>query len=170
LKCIYPDPPAGAQETCETGGVLNTITSLIASLQTSMVYQLLAGKQAEVARKITTVDVWTGVIRQIRQPDPDPNCIACGKRDLIHLHGRRRTPISLCGRNAVQIHDRARPLDLAELETRLRPLGAVRRNDFALRFFLPAHEMTVFPDGRAIIKGTTDVGIAKSLYARYIGS
>ncbi len=70
----------------------------------------------------------------------------------------------------MQIHDRARPLNLADLESRLLPLGQVRRNDFALRFFLPSYEMTVFPDGRAIVKGTTDVGLARSLYARYIGA
>lgn len=170
LKCIYPEPPSGAQPTCETAGVLNTITSLIASLQVSMAFQILAGKPQDVPRKLTTVDVWTGIIRQIRQPDPSPTCPACGLRDLVHLQGRRRTPISLCGRNAVQIHDRARPLNLADLESRLLPLGQVRRNDFALRFFLPSYEMTVFPDGRAIVKGTTDVGLARSLYARYIGA
>jgi molybdopterin/thiamine biosynthesis adenylyltransferase len=170
LKCVYPEPPSGAQPTCETAGVLNTITSLIASLQVSMAYQILVGKIDEVPCKITTVDLWSGAIRQIRQPARASDCQACAKRDLVHLHGRRRTPVSLCGRNAVQIHDRARPIDLADLEQRLKPLGDVRRNDFALRFFLPAHEMTVFPDGRAIIKGTTDVGIARSLYARYIGA
>ncbi|MBL8173936.1 MAG: ThiF family adenylyltransferase [Bryobacterales bacterium] len=170
LKCVYPEPPGGAQPTCETAGVLNTITSLIASLQVSMAIQILVGKAEEVPRKLTTVDVWTGAMRQIGQPDPMPSCPACGLRDLVHLQGRRRTPISLCGRNAVQIHDRARPLNLAELAARLTPLGQVRRNEFALRFFLPSYEMTVFPDGRAIVKGTTDVGLARSLYARYIGA
>lgn len=170
LKCIYPEPPTGAQPTCETAGVLNTITSLIASLQATIAYQILSGNIEAVPHKLTTIDIWTSVIRQIRQPEPQTNCQACGQRDLVHLHGRQRTPISLCGRNAVQIHDRQRPLDLADLETRLQPLGQVRRNDFALRFFLPAHEMTIFPDGRAIIKGTTDIGLAKSLYARYIGA
>lgn len=169
LKCVYPEPPSGAQPTCETAGVLNTITSLIASLQVSLAYQVLTGKTAQIARKLTTVDVWTGVIRQLRQPERQADCPACGRRQFVHLEGRKRTPISLCGRNAVQIHDRARPLDLADLEARLTPLGSVRRNEFALRFFLPPHEMTIFPDGRAIIKGTTDTGLARSLYARYVG-
>ena len=70
----------------------------------------------------------------------------------------------------MQIHERSRPLDLGELKDRLRPLGEVRANEFALRFFIAPYEMTVFPDGRAIIKGTQDVGVARSLYARYIGS
>jgi molybdopterin-synthase adenylyltransferase len=86
------------------------------------------------------------------------------------VEGVRRAPISLCGRNAVQIHDRERPVDLEELRQRLAPLWVVRANPFALRFFLPDHELTVFPAGRAIIKGTTDIGLARSLYARYIGA
>jgi adenylyltransferase/sulfurtransferase len=76
----------------------------------------------------------------------------------------------LCGRNAVQIHERNRPLDLLALRDQLAPTGEVRANEFALRFFPAPYEMTVFPDGRAIIKGTTDVGVARSLYARYIGA
>jgi adenylyltransferase/sulfurtransferase len=76
----------------------------------------------------------------------------------------------MCGRNAVQIHDRRRPLDLAALRERLSCLGEVRANEFALRFAAPPYEMTIFPDGRAIIKGTTEPGVARSLYARYIGN
>jgi adenylyltransferase/sulfurtransferase len=87
----------------------------------------------------------------------------------VHLEGAGRAPITLCGRNAVQIHEHPRPLDLEELRRRLAPLGEVRANEFALRFFIPPYEMTVFPDGRAIIKGTTEVGLARSLYAKYVG-
>ena len=75
----------------------------------------------------------------------------------------------MCGRNAVQLHDTACPLDLQGLAVRLRPLGDVRVNEFALRFTLPKYHLTFFPDGRAIIKGTTDVGIARGMYARYVG-
>ena len=75
----------------------------------------------------------------------------------------------MCGRNAVQLHDTEHQLDLQELALRLEPLGAVRVNEFALRFSLPKFDLTFFPDGRAIIKGTTDIGIARSLYARYVG-
>jgi adenylyltransferase/sulfurtransferase len=75
----------------------------------------------------------------------------------------------LCGQNAVQIHERSRPLELRDLAARLAPLGPVRANEFALRFEAPPYLLTVFPDGRAIVKGTTDIGVARSLYARYIG-
>ena len=168
LKCIYPDPPAGVQETCETAGVLGSITSVIASLQVSAAMKIMCGEQP--SRKITTVDVWTGEIRQIGQPARDPLCRACALREFPSLDGRGRAPISLCGRNAVQIHERSRPIDLRDLAARLTPLGAVRANEFALRFEDPPFQLTVFPDGRVIVKGTSDTGVARSVYARYIGA
>jgi adenylyltransferase/sulfurtransferase len=168
LRCIYPDPPAGAQPTCETAGVLGPVTALIASLQVAEAIKILCGVRP--TRKITTVDVWTGEIRQVTQPGPVADCPACGRREFSYLNGERSAPVSLCGQNAVQIHERSRPLELRDLAVRLAPLGAVRSNEFALRFEAPPYLLTIFPDGRAIIKGTTDVGVARSLYARYIGA
>jgi molybdopterin/thiamine biosynthesis adenylyltransferase len=170
LRCVYPSAPAGAQPTCETAGVLNSITAIIAALQTADAIKILAGGAACVLARLTTVDVWQGGIRQIEQPAPDPDCPACGARDFAFLEGRRSAPVSLCGRNAVQIHERARPLDLGRLKAALLPLGEVRANEFALRFLIGPYELTIFPDGRAIVKGTTDIGLARSLYARYVGA
>jgi adenylyltransferase/sulfurtransferase len=85
------------------------------------------------------------------------------------LEESHRPPATLCGRNAVQIHERERPIDMVALKARLEPLGEVRANEYALRFFVAPYEMTVFPDGRAIVKGTSDTGVARSLYARYVG-
>jgi adenylyltransferase/sulfurtransferase len=168
LRCIYPDPPAGAQPTCETAGVLGSATALIASLQVSEAIKILRG--AGPSGRITTADVWTGEIRQVAQPGPVRDCPACGLREFPYLSGERRAPVSLCGHNAVQIHERSRPLELQELARRLAPLGPVRANEFALRFEAAPYLLTIFPDGRAIIKGTTDVGVARSLYARYVGA
>jgi molybdopterin/thiamine biosynthesis adenylyltransferase len=169
LRCVYPDPPVGVQPTCETAGVLNSITAVIAALQTADALKILSGSADSVRPRITTVDVWEGAIRQVEQPAPSPDCPACGTRAFVYLNGERHAPISLCGRHAVQIHERSRPLDLAQLRATLQPLGEVRANEFALRFFLAPYEMTIFPDGRAIIKGTADIGVARSLYAKYVG-
>jgi molybdopterin-synthase adenylyltransferase len=114
--------------------------------------------------------VWSGAIRQLAPPPRDENCPCCARREFVHLDGSRRVPISLCGRNAVQIHERSRPVNLQELGTRLGALGPVRVNEFALRAVLESYELTVFPDGRAIIKGTQDTGVARSIYARYVGA
>ena len=170
LRCIYPEPPEGTQPTCETAGVLNALTAAIASLQVADATKILSGRCDAVIPRITTIDVWSGAIRQTDQPERDPDCPTCAHRNFVHLAGGTHAPVSLCGRNAVQIHAVARPLNLAELKTRLDPLGQVRANEFALRFVRAPFEMTIFPDGRAIIKGTTDPGVARSLYAQYVGS
>lgn len=166
--CVYPAPPSGVQPTCETAGVLGPVTSAIASLQCAAAMKILTVGSAGAA--IVTIDVWNGPVRQIPQPERDPQCRACSRREFPYLRGAGRAPISLCGRNAVQIHERERPVDLAMLRAALEPLGEVRSNEFALRFFAHPYEMTIFPDGRAIVKGTQDAGVARSLYARYIGA
>lgn len=168
FRCIYPEPPTGVQPTCETAGVLGPVTSLIASFQAMEAMKILSGRMARVRRKIFVADLWHGPVRESDMPAPDPECPACGRRDFAYLNGKR-VPVSLCGRNAVQIHERLRPLNLARLEAALQGLGDIRRNDFALRFTNAEHDITVFPDGRAIVKGTTDVGVARSIYSRYIG-
>jgi adenylyltransferase/sulfurtransferase len=167
LRCVYPDPPEGSQPTCETDGVIAPITATIASLACGDALKILVTGSA--AARMTTVDVWSGEIRQTKSPARDPQCPCCVRRDFVHLNGQRRAPISLCGRNAVQIHERARPIDLAELAAKLAQLAPVRHNDFAVRAQVESFELTVFPDGRAIIKGTTDPGVARSVYARYVG-
>ncbi len=170
FRCVYPDPPGGVQPTCETAGILNAVTSAVASLQTMDALKILAGRCGAVQPRITTLDLWDGGIRQIAMPPPDPDCPACGRRDFVWLREKTRPPVRLCGRNAVQLHERPRPLDLDALAAALAPLGEVRANRHALRFLTPPYELTVFPDGRAIVKGTADVGVARSLYARYIGA
>jgi len=169
LRCVYPEPPQGAQPTCETEGVLAPVTASIAALAAGDALKILARGADAVIARLTTIDVWSGEIRQTAPPARDPDCPCCARRDFIHLSGQRRAPISLCGRNAVQIHERSRPVDLQDLALRLAPVAAVRVNDFAVRASVDAYELTVFPDGRAIIKGTTDPGVARSLYARYVG-
>jgi molybdopterin-synthase adenylyltransferase len=168
FACVYPDPPAGAQPTCDVNGVLASTTAAVASLQVAVALRLLVGWENFEAR-IQTLDIWTGASKQIGAGARDRECRVCGARQFQFLEGNRRVPVSLCGRNAVQLHDSTRALNLEQLATRLRPLGEVRVNEFALRVMLPKYQLTFFPDGRAIIKGTTDVGVARSVYAQMIG-
>jgi adenylyltransferase/sulfurtransferase len=170
LRCIYPEAPTGAQPTCETAGVLNTITSLVAAWQSAIATRILTSAREEIPLTLTTFESWEGKVRQLNVAR-DLQCECCGKRNFEHLDGKRRAPISLCGRDAVQIHERRGRLDLAKLEAELAGLGESRRNEFALRFEPTGLdlEMTIFPDGRAIIKGTTDSALARTVYARYLG-
>lgn len=168
FACLYPEPPTQVQPTCETAGVVNVLTSSIASFQVSLALQLLGACQSVYC--ITTIDLWGGRLRQIPQPVARADCEVCRHRRFSRLEGTRRMPITLCGRNAVQIHSLRGTVDLLLLKKQLLPLGEVRANELAVRFSVPPYEMTIFHDGRAIVKGTTDHGIARSLYAQYVGS
>ena len=170
LACIFPDSPQGIVETCDTAGILNTAVNEVASLSATEALKFFVGARDKMRQTLLSVDLWTNDRSEIRIGGPKPGCRACGERDFVHLSGEKRPHITLCGRNSVQIHERHRPIDFAEIESRLEPHGKVRYNEFALRFFHDPYEMTLFPDGRAIIKGTTDTGVARSLYARFIGS
>ena len=170
LACVFPEPPAGTIETCETAGILNSAVNLVAAVEASEALKLLVGAKDQLRRSLLSFDVWHNERAEVATAKPRPGCRACGQRDFIHLAGEGRPHITLCGRNSVQIHERHRPIDFAEISRRLKPHGAVRHNDFVLKFWREPYEMTLFPDGRAIIKGTTDTAIARSLYARYVGS
>ncbi|HEY1499839.1 MAG TPA: ThiF family adenylyltransferase [Acidobacteriaceae bacterium] len=170
LACIFPEPPTGAIETCDTSGILNTSVNLAASIEVTEALKWITGAKDKIRRTLLSCDVWTNEWTEISAATPRPDCAVCRERDFAHLRGEGRPHITLCGRNSVQIHERARPLDLAEMEIRLRPHGKVLRNDLLLRFERGEHKLTLFADGRAIIQGTTDLALARSLYARFIGS
>jgi hypothetical protein len=170
LACIFPDPPRGTVETCETAGILNSAVNLVASAAATEAIKLLIGAFDKVRRTLVSFDVWENKHSEVMAEKPRAGCRACGQHDFVHLAGEGRPQITLCGRNSVQIHERRRPIDLAEMSGRLQPHGTVRHNDFVLKFWRDPYEMTLFPDGRAIIKGTTDTALARSLYARYVGS
>jgi molybdopterin/thiamine biosynthesis adenylyltransferase len=170
LACVFPDQPRGAFETCETAGILNSAVNLAASISATEAIKFLVGADQHLRRTLLSFDVWRNERAEVKAGSPRPGCRACGERDFVHLAGEGRPHITLCGRNSVQIHERYRPLDFAEVSARLKPHGSVRHNDFVLKFWPDPYEMTLFPDGRAIIKGTTDTAVARSLYARYVGS
>jgi len=169
LACIFPEPPCGTVETCETAGILNSAVNLVASIAATEALKFLVGARSKMRRTLFSWDVWTNERSELAAAHPRPGCRACWG-DFVHLRGEGRPHITLCGRNSVQIHERQRPVDFVELSTRLQPHGNVRHNEFVLKFWREPYEMTLFPDGRAIIKGTTDTAVARSLYARYVGS
>ncbi|MEZ6126811.1 MAG: ThiF family adenylyltransferase [Planctomycetaceae bacterium] len=188
LRCLMPEaPPPGSTETCDTAGVLGPAIGTIASLQAAMALRILiasatASSPEDVCQlsgvplKLTIVDVWDLNFRQIDVSGlrSSGRCPACHQGERRWLNGSQSTGSTvLCGRNAVQVTPPNRlTLSLAELEQRLAGSGRVTRNAFLLRLSLPDtdSELTVFPDGRAIIRGTEDPAVARALYSRYIGS
>jgi adenylyltransferase/sulfurtransferase len=174
LRCVFEAAPApGEVGTCETAGVLSPIVNVVASFQATEAIKLLAGRRDKVNRDLVYIDVWENTLRRMKIASllGKVDCPCCQRRHFEWLegdHGAHTT--SLCGRNAVQVaHRSATALNFEALTRHLEALGEVSYNRFLLRFTADGYEFTVFPDGRAIIKGTSDVDKARTLYAKYIG-
>jgi molybdopterin/thiamine biosynthesis adenylyltransferase len=174
LSCIMPEPPpAEAQPTCETAGVIGPIVSVIASLQAAEALKILSGNAAAVNRRMTIVDLWRNELRSIGIASlrDSGGCLTCGQRDFPWLEGRRGVAAtSLCGRNAVQLSSASvGGVSLVELAIKLREVGRVTANAYLLRCEVDKYRLTVFADGRTIVGGTSDPAEARVVHARYIG-
>lgn len=179
LRCVFDAaPPAGTTQTCDTAGVLGPLIGIIANSQAVEAIKILTGQFDAVSRDLTTIDVWHGEHQRLNiagayRPD---ECLCCGKGKFEHLSGDfTGATASLCGRDAVQIVPRnAATTDLVSLAARLEPHGRVEHNRYLLRAHLQDSsgpiELTVFPNGRAIVKGTSRPEVARGIYAKYLGS
>ena len=197
LRCVFPEaPPPGSSPTCDTAGVLGPVVNMIASHQAAQAIKLLTGNLEAVDRSLLSVDVWTNETRRfdVSEARAAGACPCCGEGSFTYLEGASTsTTISLCGRNAVQITPAAAPaagvtatataapatvIDLTTAAARLAPHGTFICNTFLLRGTLSAErgptgdpiELTLFPNGRAIIKGTPETEMARSIYAKYVGA
>lgn len=171
LRCIFPEMPLpGTTATCDTAGVLNGIVSAITGVVATETLKILLNSD-KISQEMFWMDLWENTSERVGLPR-DPNCPTCGQHTyefLDTLDGTRTT--SLCGRDAVQVRGgkRGARLDLDTLAARLSLVGQVTHNEFLLRFSVDSYELTIFPDTRAIIKGTDDEQVARSVYAKYIG-
>lgn len=174
LSCIMPEPPpAAAQPTCETAGVLGPIVNIIASLQAMEALKLLSGNREAVNPAMTLVDLWQNQIRSIGVANSrSDDCPTCGKKDFAWLEGRRGSSVTrLCGRNSVQISPvTPEQVDLPALAKRLAEVGRVSVNPFLLRLTVGEYQLTLFADGRTIVGGTDDEAVARTVLAKYLGS
>lgn len=179
LQCVFEKSPGpGEVGTCETAGVLGPIVSLIASMQAAEALKILAGKSEAVNRELFLINLWDNTSRRMKiapLKGRKGKCRCCAQRQFEWLEGEHGTQTtSLCGRNAVQVTQRrATALSFPDLARQLETSGTVTANKFLLKFAVTdggdPYEFTVFPDGRAIIKGTDDTDRARTLYAKYIG-
>lgn len=173
LRCIFEEmPDAGSAPTCDTAGVIMPIITTIAAVQIAEALKILVGDIGGLHGSLMQVDVWANDRQLIKLGGPDPECPACGKRRFEFLDADA-TEFSavLCGRDAVQIAaPRKVDFNLGTLAERLERLTEVKQNEYLVRFSAGENVVTVFRDGRAIIQGTDDVGQARSIYAKYIGT
>ena len=187
LRCVFPEaPPPGTSPTCDTAGVLGAVVTMIAAHQCAQAIKLLTGNLDKVDRSLLSIDVWSNDRRtlDISGARSSDDCPCCVQGDFEYLEGRTGTAVtSLCGRNAVQISPASeesgpKQLDLSAMASKLSPHGSFTPNAYLLHgTFANEHgangesiELTLFPDGRAIIKGTDDLGTARSIYAKYVGA
>lgn len=180
FRCLFEEaPPPGSSATCETVGVIAPAVGVIANFQIAETLKILTGNFERVSRTLLNLDVWANEILQLKVNNAyeDGNCPCCKQRKFDYLDGiAGSSAAALCGRNAVQLRHRqqADAVDLDALAVRLRKHGRVTVNEFMLRTQLSEndkqYEITLFRDGRAIVKGTEEPGIARSVYAKYVGA
>jgi len=177
LRCLFEEaPPPEMNPTCDTAGVLAPAVGIVAALQALEAIKLLTGQSDQLNRRLMNIDAWTGrvVNLDVSTARRAEECPCCGKRDFEHLEGRRAgVSAALCGRGAVQVSGSpGTRLDFATIARKLEPVASrgVQHNRFLLRARIDEYELALFPDGRAIIKGTEDADAARAFYARYVGA
>ena len=171
MRCLLPQmPPAGSYGTCDTEGILSPVSHIVANLEVIEALKLLTGQADACVDGLLAIDGWHGEIDRVQVPRaPACPCCVLGRFDWLD-EGAGADGVVLCGRDAVQVPGQGGArVAFGELAARLEPLGRVRYNEHLLRFAVGEFELSLFPDARAIVKGTSDPAIARSLYSRYFG-
>lgn len=180
FRCLFDEAPApGSSASCDTIGVIGPAVGIVANFEATEALKILTGNFDRVSRTLLNLDLWANETLSLNVANAydKGNCPCCKHRRFDHLDGTSGSnAASLCGRNAVQLRHRQRHdnVDFAGLADRLRPHGTVSTNEFMLRARISdgdaPYEITLFRDGRAIIKGTDEPAAARSIYAKYVGS
>jgi adenylyltransferase/sulfurtransferase len=180
LRCIFEQaPPPGLNPTCETAGVLGPVVSIIANFEAAEALKILTGNLDRVCPTMLNVDLWANAIHQLKvgRAYDDGDCQCCKHRNFEYLSGKAgSSATTLCGSNSVQLSHKQSDgqVDFDALGARLRRHGKVTSNRFMVRAELTdngkPYELTVFSDGRAIVKGTKEGNVARSVYAKYVGA
>ncbi len=173
LRCVFPEAPGpGSAETCDTAGVIGPIVHMITAHQAAEALKLLVGDTESLDRRLHHYELWP-FHHVALNVSKNPRCPACSGHRYEFLDPEDKEPraVSLCGRQTIQITP-AHPadLDLKRLAQRLSPVGEVEHTPFLLRFSVENHRLVIFPDGRILVQGTEDPGVARSLVAKYVGS
>lgn len=172
LRCIFEEmPDAGSSPTCDTAGVIMPIIASISAIQVAEAIKILVGDFDSLHRSIVQIDIWQNDWRKIKLAGPNPDCKTCGQRNFEFLDAESQEfSAVLCGRNAVQIAPpKPVDLDLPSFAANLSHVPDIKQNEYLVRFAIDEYEITVFRDGRAIIKGTDNVSAARTIYSRFVG-
>ena len=172
LRCLFEEAPAAATApTCDTSGVIMPIINVVSAVQVCEAFKLITGRLEDLHGSLMQFDVWRNEWRRIGTGGKRADCSACGLAIYETLSQPADGAAVLCGRDAIQISpSRPTHVNFSSLAERLRRAGEVKFNEYLLRFKTGTFELTVFPDARSIIRGTDEIAIARSLYAKYIGN
>lgn len=191
LRCVFPDAPEpGSAPTCDTAGVLGPAVAIVAGFQAADAMRIMIGTPDAHAPTLMEFDLWTRRTRRMTI-EKDLDCGCCSGRKFEALAGMMSTAAAyLCGQNAVQVYppgtagergdddaDEPPRVIFETLAQRLMPHGEVTRTRFMLRVSLAAERgddggpvmMSIFPDGRALVRGIRNPDRARHLYDRYVG-
>ncbi len=171
LVCLFGENQGGGHDTCDTVGVIAPVVSIIASLQVAEVLKYLTGNHQKLTDSLAYVDVWNNEFRSVQFPNRRPDCRCCGRSEYQALKPQVDSlTVSFCGRQTIQIRPtKSLDIPLEQLALRLARVGRVKQNEFLLRATIDNVQLTLFADGRALVHGISDIALARSLYARYIG-
>ncbi len=180
LRCLFEEaPPPGSGATCDTVGVIGAAPAIVANFEAAEALKILTGNYDRVCPTMLSFDLWSNTFKQFKvaRAYDDGDCPCCKHRRFEYLDGTLGSAAAtLCGREAVQLRRKreADDVELEEVASRLRAHGAVTVNEFLLRAKLVdrerSYEITLFKDGRAIVHGTHEPQVARSLYAKFIGA
>ncbi len=171
FRCFMHDAPKpGETETCDTVGVLATSVSVIASIETTEAVKILSRRRNDLSGNLVTIDLWSGMWKSF-QLNKEKDCPLCGQGRYDFLDGKNSSKtVSLCGRNSIQITPAEKTIiGFEDIAGRLKSAGSVTYNEHLLKFSADGAEITLFKDGRAIIKGTKDESAARTIFSKYIG-
>ncbi|RMG04059.1 MAG: thiazole biosynthesis adenylyltransferase ThiF [Acidobacteria bacterium] len=172
LRCVFEEiPSAASAPTCETVGIIQPIISIVVSIQVTEAIKIITDKLEKLHRSIIQIDVWNNQYRAIKIGQPQRDCICCGfeKYEFLSAEWRDFATV-LCGRKAVQILPANQAfINLQQLAEKLKNIGPIKQNEYLIRLNLGEYELTVFNDARAIIQGTDDISVARSIYSKYVG-
>jgi adenylyltransferase/sulfurtransferase len=175
LRCVFPDAPdAGSAPTCDTAGVIGPAVHALAAIEAVEVLKLAVGDENALNTGLLMLDLWQLTFDRVPLAMPRSDCPTCAERRFEFLERSRSSQsTALCGHDAVQVlPGPGSKLDLDALGRVLQPVGDVTRTKYLVFFTDPVTgaQLTIFPDGRAIVKGTQDETEARSIYARYVGN
>lgn len=169
LRCIVKEG-ADHGQTCDTVGVISPAVDFVSSLQVTETMKYLTGNQQHLRKTLHTFDLWYNQQFDMKFQEPNPYCPTCQLEKFPELQAKAvNQETILCGRNTVQIHEKA-VIDLQQWELTLAKVGSVHRTPFLLKVDIDSIHFVLFPDGRVLVQGTEDMVVARTLYDRYIGS